>query len=238
MAHGLISDDVDFAMNDTAPAAIGGFLLANSGMTPMTPLFFLPGAGASPLFWRPLGDRLPTSRPKVYFGWPGLGREPSHPAINSLEDLVGLVEARLGSEPVDLLAQSMGGVVAVKLALRRPHSVRRMVLSVTSGGVDAAVRARAQRDWRIDYRRQHPAAMHWITDDPVADLTSDIPRIGCPVLLLFGEADPIAPPFVGERLAELLPNAKLVIIRGGDHSLIANRVDEVMPLIEAFLKPA
>jgi pimeloyl-ACP methyl ester carboxylesterase len=202
----------------------------------MTPLFFLPGAGASPLFWRPLGDRLPSDRPKTYFGWPGLANQPPDPTVNSLDDLVALVEARLGREPVDLLAQSMGGVVAVKLALRRPNAIRRMVLSVTSGGVDAAVRARAQHDWRSDYRREHPEAMHWITDDSISDLTSEIPRIACPVLLLFGDADPISPPFVGERLAELLPNARLVVIPGGDHSLVANRVNEVLPLVERHLR--
>ncbi len=201
----------------------------------MTPLFFLPGAGASPLFWRPLGDRLPANRPKVYFGWPGLGDQPADPAIKSLDDLVALVEARLGREPVDLLDQSMGGVIAVKLALKRPDAIRRIVLSVTSGGVDAAARARALHDWSVDYRRDYPNAAPWIYNAG-PDLTGAIHRIACPVLLLFGDADPIAPPFVGERLASLLPNARLVIIRGGDHSLVANRVDEVLPLIEQHLR--
>jgi pimeloyl-ACP methyl ester carboxylesterase len=54
-------------------------------------------------------------------------------------------------------------------------------------------------------------------------------------LLLFGDADPISPPFVGRRLLELLPNARLVVVRGGDHSLVANRVDEVLPLVEQHL---
>jgi pimeloyl-ACP methyl ester carboxylesterase len=213
----------------------GGFFLGPlSGLRPMTPLFFLPGAGASPLFWRPLGDRLPTDRPKVYFGWPGLGDQPADPSINSLDDLVALVENRVGPDPVDLLAQSMGGIVAVKLALKRPGSVRRIVLLVTSGGVDAAVRAHAAHDWRGPYRAEYPKAASWITEDR-EDLTHEIPRIACPVLLLFGDADPIAPPYVGERLAELLPNARLQVIRGGDHSLVANRVDEVLPQVGEFL---
>jgi pimeloyl-ACP methyl ester carboxylesterase len=179
-----------------------------------------------------------TERPRAYFGWPGLGDQPADPAVDSLDDLVALVEARLGREPVDLLAQSMGGIVAVMLALKRPEAVRRMVLSVTSGGVDAAVRARAQHDWRVDYRKEYPNAARWITDDRVADLTAELHRIACPVLLLFGDADPIAPPFVGERLAEVLPNARLMIIRGGDHSLVANRVNDVLPLVQEHLTRA
>jgi pimeloyl-ACP methyl ester carboxylesterase len=235
MAREAIGNDVDPASSTTShPPSRRVFLASNTETRPMTPVFFLPGAAGSPLFWRPLGDRLPADRPKVYFGWPGLGDQPADRSVNSLDDLVAVVEGRLGRAPVDLLAQSMGGVVAVKLALKRPDAIRRMVLSVTSGGVDAAARARALHDWRVDYRGQHPNAAPWIyADGP--DLTGEIHRIACPVLLLFGDADPIAPPFVGERLNSLLPDARLAIIRGGDHSLVANRVDEVLPLVAQHL---
>lgn len=197
-------------------------------------MLFLPGAGASPDFWRPLGDRLPDDRPKVYFGWPGLGHQPSDPSINSVDDLVTLVEGQMGEAPVDVLAQSMGGFVALKLILRNPSKVRRLVLSVTSGGVDATARAGALHDWRVDYRRNFPNAASWISEDRT-DLTGQLGHVTCPTLLLFGDADPISPPFVGERLAALLPNTRLEIIRGGDHDLVATRVDEVLPLIARHL---
>jgi pimeloyl-ACP methyl ester carboxylesterase len=51
------------------------------------------------------------------------------------DDLVRLVEAEL-TEPSTLVAQSMGGIVAVRVALRQPTQVRRLVLVATSGGVD------------------------------------------------------------------------------------------------------
>jgi surfactin synthase thioesterase subunit len=54
-------------------------------------LLFLPGAGADPAFWRPLGDRLPATWEKVYFGWPGLGAQPPSPDVNGLEDWVSSV---------------------------------------------------------------------------------------------------------------------------------------------------
>jgi len=34
-------------------------------------ILFLPGAGGSPAFWRPVADRLPAGWTKVHFGWPG-----------------------------------------------------------------------------------------------------------------------------------------------------------------------
>ncbi|MGZ5909460.1 MAG: alpha/beta fold hydrolase [Reyranella sp.] len=120
----------------------------------MTRILFLPGSGASPDFWKPVGDRLPEAWPKEYFGWPGLGDQPHDPAIQGIDDLLRLVSARM-DEPVDLVAQSMGGVIATRLALEQPGRVRRLVLTVTSGGVNMAQLGAA--DWRADYRRSFPA---------------------------------------------------------------------------------
>src|SRR4029450_10662092 len=103
----------------------------------MTKILFLPGAGASPDFWKPVGTLLPAEWPKEYFGWPGLGDQPHDPAIKGVDDLVRMVAARMDG-PVDLVAQSMGGIIASRLAIEQPQKVRRLVLTVTSGRVDMA----------------------------------------------------------------------------------------------------
>lgn len=193
---------------------------------------FLPGAAGSADFWRPLGSRLDAD--PVYLAWPGLGEQPADPSVTSLDDLVRVVEAQAGEAPVDLLAQSMGGVVALKVALRGRVRVRRMVLSVTSGGIDAAARAAALNDWRAKYRIRFPRAATWIADDHI-DLTESLHEVTCPTLLLFGDADPIAPPFVGERLASLLPHGRLHVVAGGDHDLALTHVDEILPIIASHL---
>ena len=196
-------------------------------------LLFLPGAGADPDFWRPLGDRLPAAWEKTYFGWPGLGEQPPDPAVDSIDDLVAMVEARLGPEPCDLLAQSMGGVVALAVALRNPGNVRRLVLTATSGGVDVADLTRF--DWRANYRREYPRAAAWITEARL-DLTARIPAIACPALLLWGDADPISPAAVGERLAALLPDARLQVIEGADHDLAQTHAHVLAPMVERHLR--
>jgi len=56
-----------------------------------------------------------------------------------------------------------------------------------------------------------------------------------PVLLLWGEADPISPVAVGERLAALLPQGRLEVIPGADHDLGMLHADRVAPLIDAHL---
>ena len=59
-----------------------------------------------------------------------------------------------------------------------------------------------------------------------------------PVLLLWGDDDPISPVSVGEYLRGLLPNACLHVVQGGKHDLVQARADEVAPLIERHLGEA
>jgi pimeloyl-ACP methyl ester carboxylesterase len=126
----------------------------------------------------------------------------------------------------------MGGVVAIAVALRNPGRVRRLVLATTSGGVD--VEGLGAADWRANYRREYPNAAAWIAAER-HDHTAQIPSIACSTLLLWGDADPISPVAVGERLRELLPNATLRIVPGGDHGFVEERPDEIAPWIEAHL---
>jgi pimeloyl-ACP methyl ester carboxylesterase len=193
-------------------------------------LVFLPGVGADPNFWRPLGEQLPGD--KVYLGWPGLGRQPPDPAVASRADLSRLVEDAMGQGTCDLLAQSMGGVLAMQAALRHPQRVRRLVLTVTSGGVD--VGALGAIDWRANYRRENPTAPAWVFE-PWDDLTDRIAGVRQPALLIWGDADPISPVAVGERLAALLPHARLKVVAGGDHGLAETHAAEIAPWIAAHL---
>jgi len=198
-------------------------------------LLFLPGAGADPNFWRPLGDLLPAEWQKTYFGWPGIGHQPPAPGVNGFDDLVRLVEAQLGDSPVDLLAQSMGGAIALRVALKHPQRVRRLVLTVTAGGLDVA--SLGGSDWRPAYRQEYPEAAKWITEVR-PNFTPELPRVNQPTLLLWGDADPISPIAVGQRLAALLPHAALHIVPDGDHGLVYDRPAEIADLVRTHLSPA
>jgi pimeloyl-ACP methyl ester carboxylesterase len=175
------------------------------------PVIFLPGASGDGGFWRPLAALLPADWPKTFLDWPGLGAVAPSPAVNGFEDLVGLVLERLDGA-VDLVAQSMGGVVALRAALARPARVRRLVLVATSGGVDT--RRFGAADWRPQYARDFPHARSWIVEAH-PDLTADLPSVQAPALLIWGDADPISPVVIGSYLAGVLPRARLVIVPGG-----------------------
>lgn len=199
----------------------------------MPHLLFLPGVGADPAFWHPAGRLLPDAWAKTYLGWPGLGNQPADPAINSYDDLIALAERELGDEPADLVAQSMGGVIAMHLTLRHPGRIRRIVLTATSGGVDMG--SLGAGDWRTEYRATHPHVAEWAYGWR-PDITDRIVRITQPVLLLWSDADPVSPVGVGERLRTLLPNASLHILPGGDHMFARDRAAEIAPLVQAHLQ--
>ena len=198
----------------------------------MTKVLFLPGAGGSPDFWKPVGSRLPEDWPKHYFGWPGLGHQPHDPAIKGIDDLVQLVAARLDG-PVDLVAQSMGGVIAAHVALAHPTLVRRLVLCVTSGGVDMT--SLGAGDWRPDYRKSFPNAAPWITAGK-ASPPLPVENIKAPTLLIWGDVDPISPVAVGRHLEARLPNAQLHVVPGGDHDLAQTHAGAVAALVETHLR--
>jgi len=192
---------------------------------------FLPGAGGDARFWWPVARLLPPDWEMVRLDWPGLGDQPHDPSIRGMDDLVSLVEAALAG-PSDLVAQSMGGVVALRVAAKHPDKVRRLVLAATSGGIEID-RHRAE-DWRAEYQAEYPNASSWITEPP-ADQSAAIATIDAPTLLLWGGADPISPVSVGTELARLLRNARLRVIDGASHTFAGELPELVAPLIAAHL---
>lgn len=196
-----------------------------------TSIAFLTGAGGSAEFWHPVGNLLRPERKQTFHSWPGLGNEPASPLVKSVDDLADLVTATL-CEPTDLVTQSMGGVIAMRLALATPALVRRLVLTGTSGGISLA--GHGAEDWRASYRQEFPAAPGWLYSD-WGDVTASLGRIDHPVLLLWGDCDPISPVSVGQKLQALLSNAELHVLKGGGHDLARTHARAVAGLIERFL---
>ena len=199
-------------------------------------VLFLPGASGIGSFWAPVAELLPAAWEKASLDWPGLCQVPPDARVRGFDDLAGLVIERVqegeDSGPVDLVAQSMGGVVAVQVALQRPDLVRRLVLTATSGGIDLA--PFGVQDWRSEYRRAYPSAAPWVTDSRV-DLSDRLAAVAAPTLLIWSDADPISPLAVGEHLATLLPRARLVVVPRGDHMFARDLAAEVAPHIAAHL---
>jgi pimeloyl-ACP methyl ester carboxylesterase len=199
----------------------------------VTPAVFLPGASGRRSYWQPVAQRACPDGASVLPGWPGFDDEPADPLVRCLTDLPDYVLRRVDGV-CDLVAQSMGGVVALMLALQRPERIRRLVLCGTSGGIDMS-RFEAE-EWRLGYRREMPeSAPRWFVDDR-SDLTDRLPRLAQRTLLLWGEDDRISPPAVGRHLASLLPNASFQTLSGAGHMLAEEKPDEVAASISAYLR--
>jgi pimeloyl-ACP methyl ester carboxylesterase len=200
----------------------------------MTKTLFLPGAGGSASFWKPVAERAGVDGvflDGVFLSWPGLGNEPAHSSVNGVDDLVSMVLDRM-SEPVHIVAQSMGGAIAIEAALAAPEKVDRLVLTVTSGGVP--VSDLGGSDWRADYFHAFPRAARWIAE-PVADVSARMTSIEAPTLLIWGDSDPISPIAVGKQLLTLLPHASLHIIPGAGHDVARTHAGSVARLIAQHL---
>ncbi len=197
-----------------------------------TKLIFLPGALGSPEFWKPVAGRLlhPASRTRL--GWPGFGYTPADPQVHTIDDLVPRVVAEI-DQPSALIAQSMGGIIAVQAALARPELVTHLVLAATSGGIDTA--NLGAQDWRPAFVKANPSLPRWFTDDR-SDLSASLGLIRAPVLLLWGDSDPISPVAVGQRLSALLPRARLHVFAGGEHDFANKLAPGVAAMIDQHLQ--
>lgn len=194
-------------------------------------LLFLPGASGNTEFWRPVAERLTTGAQKRHVGWPGFGDTPSTPSVTGMDDLVARVLADV-DRPTALVAQSMGGIVAVRVALERPELITHLILTVTSGGVDMS--ALGAQDWRAQFAADNPTLPRWFLDDQT-DLTDRLDELHMPVLLLWGDADPISPVRVGQRLAQLISHAQLHVFPEGGHDLGFTQAGQVAGLIDKLL---
>jgi pimeloyl-ACP methyl ester carboxylesterase len=200
------------------------------GDTPQ--LVFLPGAGGSESFWQPVAERLEDLGRVIVLGYPGFGGVPADAGVKSLDDLHHRIVQRLPPGSSHVIAQSMGGIFAARLAVEQPDRVERLVLVATSGGVD--VRRLGAAEWRHEYRASLPDVPDWFMDDRT-DLTDRLSAIRAPTLLLWSDSDPISPPAIGHFLAERIVGARIATVAGGTHAFANERPDEVASIIRAHL---
>lgn len=90
---------------------------------------------------------------------------------DSVDDVVAFIED-VGAAPCHLVGMSWGGMIAVRVAIRRPELVRSLVLIDTSAGSEDPQQGELRRTFFME-----PIAAHGMTDELVA---ASIP-------ILFGE---------------------------------------------------
>jgi pimeloyl-ACP methyl ester carboxylesterase len=115
------------------------------GPADAAPIVLVHGLGGSASNWVDLAPLLAGSRRVLVPELPGHGLSTPLPVVPNLAvfaDRVGLLAEREGMLPAAVVGHSLGGVVALRLALRRPNDVIALVLAAGAGISSATRRAK------------------------------------------------------------------------------------------------
>ena len=182
---------------------------ANRGESLLENLIFLPGASGNIEFWKLVISFLSSDYTKNIIAYPEFGGVPAQADIQNFDDLqqyvIHSIHRFSEQQPSIVVAQSMGGVFAVQTALKHPEQVKALVLVATSGGIDLSRFDVA--DWREDYQLNF-SVPDWFVNHRSA-LDHELNKIQCPVLLIWGDQDPISPVSVGRYLEKQFKQARL-----------------------------
>ena len=63
------------------------------------------------------------------------------------------------------------------------------------------------------------------------DRSKNLRRIMAPTLVIHGQEDPLLPLKAGEEVARLIPNSRMMVIRGMGHDLPDNVIDQIAPAV-------
>lgn len=177
--------------------------------------------------------------------------------VNLLEMLV--------DEPAVLVGNSLGGHVALKIAMARPDLVQGLVLVGSSGlferSFEKDVPRNPTREWmehKIGGLFDDPSRMipgmvdmaHEALSRRTAvrsivrlgksakrdHLGDQLHKVRVPVLLAWGKQDTVTPPEVAEQFAELLPDARLRWIDRCGHAPQIERPEELCGHVRAFFR--
>ena len=216
--------------------------------------------------WRPCAEELSRRQYRVYMPELPVFNMPAHETgIDGLGEHVRRFLDQEGIDRAVIAGNSLGGHIALQMALRYPDRVMALILTGSSGlferGFERSVPRRPSRDWlRTKVREVFYDETHVTEDllDEVSDTICDprralkilrvaksakhdnlrhvLHRITCPVLLAWGADDNITPPTVAKEFKECLPHAELNFIPRCGHAPMMERPHEFNQIVEQFLQ--
>ena len=206
------------------------------------PIVFLHGLGTAATTWDACASALADRFMTVAVDLPGHGDSPAPEGTEAftrdaaLGDL-DLVLSEL-NEPAVLVGHSLGGYLALAHAATRPDATRGIVVLNTGPGFRDPEK---REGWNARSRRnaarfgvpKRVTEMNLQHDSVVMDRLADM---ATPTLVMAGGDDRPEYAGAGQYLERKMPDARLVVLDGGGHSMHEEtHVDEVADLIAEFM---
>jgi pimeloyl-ACP methyl ester carboxylesterase len=158
---------------------------------------------------------------------------------------------QLTAGPVIVIGSSMGGWIALHLAMLRPDRVRSLVgiacaADFTDWGMTEAKKAELQAKGRLEVPNPYGpepqvfTKAFWQSGQDLRLLAGEI-AVDCPVRLIHGEKDRDVPLEVAFTTMRLLRSAdvQLTIVKGGGHRLSEpHQIEAIVRTVDGLLEPA
>jgi pimeloyl-ACP methyl ester carboxylesterase len=227
------------------------------------PLVFLHGAGGAPVVL-PFMERLATRFDVIVPDHPGYGKSDEPEWLENIHDVayfyLDFLE-RLGLEKVVLAGASMGGWMALELAVRNTSRLRCLILNAPAGvaapgvepidnfllspeeGVRALVHDPKLAEKKLSVpmtpealdmalkNRHTTARLAWEPRLHDPHLPKWLHRIDVPVTLVWGKQDRVLPVGIAHELKRLMPKAELHVLENCGHLPQEEKVDEYCSIV-------
>ena len=229
-------------------------------------LLFVHAAGSNGNTWHHQLTALAEQHSPLAFDFPGHGRSGGTESLKRIDVyrdfLLAFMEA-LPVRPCILVGRSMGGAVAMEVALAQPERVRALVLVATAARFELSdetlatwhnvMLGRAQQPFtteafspRTDFAVMREAWMEQVKTDPrvryfdlVAcnqfDITARLGEVAVPTLIIAGADDTFTPPRPSEVLHTGIKGSKLVVIEDAGHTVPNEKPEELNAALRDFL---
>jgi pimeloyl-ACP methyl ester carboxylesterase len=206
---------------------------------PLPPVLLVHATGETSADWAEVAAGLADDRLVVAVDLRGHGSSPrpGRYALTELADDVVLSAAALAAEsgcPVDVVAHSLGGLVACLLASRRPVLVRRLVLEDVPVPHPREPRPPQRPDGDLAYDWEAVLQVRAQIDEPDPRWPQVVAGVTAPTLVVWGgPSSPMPAEHVAE-MAETLADGRLVRIDAG-HLVHAHQPGVFTAAVRGFL---